>query len=113
MLKQKQTIQTKKENPKKKFRFWKYVALIILILLFVVAYIIWLLMQMPNVADIRVGIKEENADIIKNKEQKLYKGKYLSFSYPGNYQELTHETLDDRPVKEIFSFLRRIWKGKK
>lgn len=100
MQKQKQTTPNEKENPKKKSRFWKYVVLIILILLFVVAYIIWLLIQTPNVADIRVGIKEPSEDIVKNKEPKLYQGKYLSFSYPGDYQELTHTTPEEKPVRE-------------
>lgn len=113
MRKQKQTTPDEKGNPKKKSSFWKYVALIILILLFVVAYIIWLFLQKPVVADVRVAIKEPRAGVDKIKEQKLYQGKYLSFSYPGDYEEITHETPDDRPVKESIFLSALAFGGRK
>jgi hypothetical protein len=88
-----------KENNKKPRRFWVYIAIIPL-LLFAVAYIIWTFLQKPVISDIRVGTKEPSADIIKNKEPKFYQGKYLTFSYPGDYQELTHAISEEKPVKE-------------
>jgi hypothetical protein len=97
---QKQKIQAAKENNKKS-SFWKYVILITL--LFVGAYIIWLFMQRPSVADIRVGIKESSVDISKNKEPKKYHGKYLTFSYPGDYQELTHTTPEEKPARSSYA----------
>src|SRR3989304_3548038 len=97
MLKQK--TPAAKENNKKPRRFWVYIT-IILLLLFVVAYIIWTFLQKPVISDIRVGTKEPSADIIKKKEQKLYQGKYLAFSYPGDYQELTHAISAEKPIRE-------------
>lgn len=100
MKKQKSTTPNIEENPKKKSRFWKYVALIILLLLFGIAYIIWLYLQKPVVADIRVGAREPSADMDKVKEQKQYHGRYVTFTYPGVYEEKVHTTPNEGSVKE-------------
>jgi hypothetical protein len=72
---------------------------------FGIAYIIWTFLQKPVVADIRVGARAPSADMDKAKEPKKYHGKYLTFSYPGNYQELTHTTSEEKPIREnIFLF---------
>jgi hypothetical protein len=97
MLKQK--TPAAKENNKKSRRFWVYIT-IILLLLFVGAYIIWTFLQKPVISDIRIETKESSADIVKNKEPKLYQGKYLTFSYPGDYQELTHTISEEKPIRE-------------
>lgn len=101
MQKQKQTMPLTKENPKRRFHFGVYVT-VVPILFFAIAYLVWIFLQKPVMADLKVVVKKSKIDAGISKESKIYQGKYLSFSYPGDYQELTHTTPEEkeRPIRE-------------
>lgn len=88
-----------KENPKKS-RYFKIYATFTLILLLAIAYIIWLFLQRPVVADIRVVAETSNPNADKISEIKTYPGQYVSFTYSGIYAEKSHEIPTSGPVKE-------------
>lgn len=99
MSEQKQKIFAVKKRSKKSYRFIVFGTTAPL-LFFGIAYIIWTFLQKPVMADLRVIQSKQNADANNAKLTKTYQGKYLTFSYPGDYQELTHITSKEKPIRE-------------
>ncbi len=84
----------------------KIVLFLLLVGIFSVgAYYIWYMVQKPSIGTIKPGtLPAEPESFAQNSEKKLYKGKYITFSYPGSYSEKSHDVPKDGPVKEKIIF---------
>lgn len=101
-----------KKSSKGRSRFWIF---LLLALLFFsgILYAIWLFLQQPVIGEVRVGTGAPAEESNSTKQQKQYQGKYLTFLYPGIYEEKMHETPVNGPVKESIFLSAADFEGKK
>lgn len=81
--------------------------------IFIGRYFIWYSIQKPALGVIKSGeLPKEQESFTQKNEKKLYKGKYITFSYPGSYSEKSHELPENGPVREKIVFFGDEMEGK-
>lgn len=88
--------QPKKESRKKrKFFVW-----IVILLLCIGGYFSWQFLRGKAVGTIRVNNVDAGVPLDKNSENRLYKGKFITFSHRAGYAEKFHRLPESGPVQE-------------
>lgn len=78
------------------------------------AYSFWYFLQKPSLGTIKPGtLPVEEESFAQDGEKKLYKGQYITFSYPGSYSEKSHELIESGSVREKIIFFGDESQGKR
>lgn len=82
--------------------------------IFIFCYIIWSFLQHPAIGTVtrgEVSVRDDTSE--KNKKEKRYDGKYISFLYPGEYVEKSNTFPTSGPVKESVFLTAENWGAQK
>lgn len=98
----------------KRLRFWIFV-LLILLLLFGGAYVLWGFLQQPVVGT--VGVVEQvltpTGESESPEAEKQYQGTYLTFTYPATYEEKRRDNPFSEVIQESVFFAAKDIEGQK
>lgn len=81
----------------------KMVIFVVLLSLMVGFVLIWYFLRAPAKGNVHTVIQKQQDSFDENQEKRLYKGKFVEFSYRALYAEKSHEIADKGPIQE------RIW----